>query len=154
MKRLVLAIAMATFALVIPATSATAAQTDGAKAPSAPAAPAQASVTDRAALLSAPPVFADYLQCFNGHVFSDFTDPDGDEKNMRGYLAVWRASHGGWTTHDMGNSGGAGHGVFFWIKLADHGIDPGTVDWYAVSATDEAGDWSGWVMADRNCKVL
>ncbi|TWP53827.1 hypothetical protein FKR81_03460 [Lentzea tibetensis] len=111
-------------------------------------------VSTQSAAFSQPPQFTGYFQCFNGHVFADFTDPDGDDTRLNATLAVWRASAGGWTLHPMTNTGDTVHGVFFFIKLSDHGINAADVDWYAVGATDQAGDWSGWSMADRNCKLL
>jgi hypothetical protein len=112
------------------------------------------SASMRSTAASQPPQFTGYLQCFNGHVFTDFTDPDGDDTRLSATLAVFRASVGDWTLHPMTNTGESVHGVFFFIKLSDQGIDPADVNWYAVGAFDEAGDWSGWTMADKNCQVV
>lgn len=98
-----------------------------------------------------PPQHTDYLVCVGGHVYTDFTDPDGDDTKLVAAMAVER--YGEWTYHPMTNTGQTVHGVFFWIKLSDHGINPADVDWYAFAATDEDGDWWGWRYADRNCTL-
>ena len=144
MKRTVLVVAttIVSLLMLLPGTSSAAGRE---------MAPGLASTQSTASLA---PQFTGYLQCFNGHVFTDFTDPDGDDTRLSATLAVWRASVGDWTLHPMTNTGETVHGVFFFIKLSDQGIDPADVLWYAVGAFDEAGDWSGWTIADKNCKVV
>jgi hypothetical protein len=135
--------------LMLPGTASAATQ-PGPPAGLPSAGPAGGPVT----INSLPPQFADYLFCFNGHVFTDFTDPDGDDAKLSVTMAVYRPIVGDWTYHQMTNTGPSAHGVFFWLKLSDHGIDPGTVSWYAFAAIDEAGDWWGWKYADSRCQVL
>ena len=98
------------------------------------------------------PVFNDYLVCFNGFVYTDFRDPDGDDAQMAVQMAVQRPGTG-WTYHAMTNTGPSAHGVFWWTELADSGINPATVTQYAFRATDEDGVKSSWVYADSNCAV-
>jgi hypothetical protein len=95
------------------------------------------------------PVFNDYLQCFNGWVYTDFRDADGDESQMSVQLGVKR--NGTWTYKTMTNSGPSAHGVFWSYELAAGGINPATVTRYAFRATDEDGLKSSWVYADSDC---
>jgi len=99
------------------------------------------------------PYFNDYLVCFSGHVYTDFVDPDGNDEYMNVAMAVYRPHVGDWTYVWMTNTGRTTHGVFWWTKLSDHGIDPAHVTWYAFSATDQDGVWSGWTYADSRCTV-
>jgi hypothetical protein len=98
------------------------------------------------------PVFNDYLACFNGFVYTDFRDPDGDDALMSVQMKVYRPGTG-WTYHAMTNTGPTVHGVFWWTELADHGINPATVTAYAFRATDQAGLKSSWVSADGDCAL-
>jgi hypothetical protein len=100
------------------------------------------------------PVFNDYLACVGGYVYTDFVDPDGNDALMSVEMAVYRPSVGHWTYHPMTNTGPSIHGVFFWLELADHGINPATVSWYAFRATDQAGIKSGWTYADAACDLV
>jgi len=72
------------------------------------------------------PYFNDYLVCFSGHVYTDFVDPDGNDEYMNVAMAVYRPHVGDWTYVWMTNTGRTTHGVFWWTKLSDHGIDPRT----------------------------
>lgn len=101
-----------------------------------------------------PPVFNNYLVCFNGWVYTDFTDPDGDDLLLRTFVLIYlRDGTARWI--QMGNSGGAGHGVFFYLELASVGINPSDVTEYWFNAKDyPAGAWSGYVMADSSCNLL
>lgn len=99
------------------------------------------------------PRFNNYLTCFNGYVYTDFVDPDGDDTKMSVQMAVNRPATG-WTYHAMKNTGQTTHGVFFWTKLPGHGVNPAQVSNYAFRATDQAGVKSKWTYADANCKVL
>ncbi len=99
------------------------------------------------------PKFNNYLTCFDGWVYVDFVDPDGDDTKMKVQMAVYRSATGS-TYHPMKNSGQTTHGVFFSAKLSDHGINPAQVTGYAFRATDQAGIKSKWTYADANCKVL
>jgi hypothetical protein len=99
------------------------------------------------------PVFNDYLVCIGGYVYTDFRDPDGNDALMSVQMAVYRPSVGAWTYHAMTNSGASAHGVFWWTKLADHGINPASVTSYAFRATDQAGLKSSWVYADSGCNL-
>jgi hypothetical protein len=110
--------------------------------------------TAQAKAASIPPEHTGYLTCFNGWVFTDFRDPDGEDANLSVTMAVYRPSVGDWTYHPMTNTGHTVHGVFFYIELAPAGIDPATVDLYAFAAIDEAGDWWGWKYANSQCQLL
>lgn len=110
-------------------------------------------LTPTAASAAQPPYFTEYLVCFNGHVYTDFTDPDGNDEYLNVQLAVYRPHLGYWTYHWMTNTGPSAHGIFFWAKLADHGIDPATVSWYAFNGVDQEGLWSGWTYADSRCNI-
>jgi len=104
------------------------------------------------ALASQPPVYADYLVCFNNNVFTDFTDPDGDDTRLNVAMAVNRG--GGWASWWMHNTGPSTHGVFFYMDLAEIGVDSKTVSQYAFIGVDETGTSStGWTFADSACQV-
>jgi hypothetical protein len=108
-----------------------------------------------AALASQPPVFDNYLVCFNGFVFTDFTDPDGNDVNLNVAMAVFRPSLGQWDSWWMNNTGPSTHGVFFYLELAAIGVDPGSVSHYAFLGVDETGTPStGWTFADTNCNLI
>lgn len=97
------------------------------------------------------PVFNNYLECFNGWVYVDFKDVDGNEALMSVMMGVKR--NGVWTNHAMHNSGPSAHGVFFYKKLSDSNINPATVQQYRFRATDEDGLVSSYVYADSDCNV-
>jgi hypothetical protein len=104
---------------------------------------------------SQPPVFDNYLVCFNGFVFTDFTDPDGNDVNLNVAMAVFRPSLNRWDSWWMNNTGPSVHGVFFYLELAKIGVDPLTVSQYAFLGVDETGTAStDWTFADSNCQVL
>jgi hypothetical protein len=100
-----------------------------------------------------PPVFNDYLVCFNGNVFTDFTDPDGNDVNLN--VAIFVLRNGEWSSFWMVNSGESVHGVFFFLDLATVGVNPADVAEYAFLALDETGLTStSWVLADPNCNII
>jgi hypothetical protein len=103
---------------------------------------------------SQPPVFANYLVCFNGWVYTDFTDPDGDDTKLNVLMAVYRPNYGGWNYFWMTNTGPSAHGVFFYQQLSAIGVDPATVTFYAFAGYDQTATWSPWTYADSNCRVL
>jgi hypothetical protein len=125
--------------------------------PEAAAAPPAAGVAHRAstarAAANVPPVFNNYLVCFNGWLFTDFTDPDGDDLQLRTFVFIFlRNGTGRWL--QMTNSGGAGHGVFFSLELASAGIRSADVSEYWFNAQDPWGAWAGYTRADPSCRLL
>jgi hypothetical protein len=114
--------------------------------------PTAASAAPAARLASAAPVYNNYLQCFNGWVYTDFTDPDGDDTRLNVMMAVQR--NGQWLSYWMHNTGASAHGVFFYMQLSEIGVDPKTVQRYAFTAADETNTWAAdWTYADSSCHV-
>ena len=153
MKRLVTLTATAALSMLalLPGVASAA---PSSSAPQSAAAAAPAAAIPPVIIFNQKPVFNDYLACVGGYVYTDFVDPDGNDALMAVQMAVYRPSVGHWTYHSMTNTGATVHGVFFWIKLADHGINPATVTSYAFRATDQAGLKSSWVYADAGCNLV
>jgi hypothetical protein len=101
-----------------------------------------------------PPVYNNYLVCFNGWIYTDFTDPDGDDTKLRTFVMIYlRNGTAKWI--QMGNSGGAGHGVFFYLELASVGVNPNDVTEYWFNAIDSPyGAWAGYVKANPACQRI
>jgi hypothetical protein len=149
LRRALVIAAAAISALLLPATA------NAATPDATPNSSLAAGSAVRVQQASAPPVFANYLVCFNGWVYTDFTDPDGNDANLHVLIAVFRPNYGGWTTFNMVNTGPSTHGVFFYQQLSAIGVDPATVTQYAFTAYDETNSWAvDWTYADANCKVV
>lgn len=114
----------------------------------APGAPGAKVADKAAAAASAAPVFTGYLQCFNGSIFADYTDPDGDDARLNVQVWAFRRSTQVWDATWMLNSGASVHGVFFWVNAADVLIDTTDVTLYALRAQDQTSTWSGWTFAN------
>ncbi|GLI01828.1 hypothetical protein [Phytohabitans aurantiacus] len=117
-------------------------------------APAAATRVLGAQAANIPPVYNNYLVCFNGWVYTDFTDPDGNDLQLRTFVLIYlRNGTARWI--QMGNSGGAGHGVFFYLELASVGINPSDVTEYWFNAIDSPwGQWAGYVRANSSCNLI
>jgi len=114
-------------------------------------APTSAGAAKPRAVAAQPPTWTGYFQCFNGSVFTDFTDPDGNDANMNVWMVV-SVNSGDELGFWMNNSGPGTHGVFWYLNLRDVGIDPANVTHYDWIAQDESGAWSLWVTAPPDCK--
>ncbi len=96
--------------------------------------------------LNMKPQFNNYLECFNGNVYVDFFDPDGDDAALDVIMV---------TTTQYGNipqwlnvSDSGAHGVFFWTD----NLIPGALQ-YAFRAIDSEGGVSAWITADAGCNL-
>ncbi len=91
-------------------------------------------------ILNEAPEFNDYLVCFNGHIYADFVDPDGEDNEMTVELKVHRGSLT--YTYMMDMSDGY-HGVFWWKNMAlTHSTPPHLIDSISLRAQDANGAWS------------
>jgi len=132
-------------------------------APSAPPAPVTAprlpaaKAGAAAVVASTPPVFNNYLFCFGGYVYTDYTDPDGDDALLNVQVWVWRPSWGQWAATWLLNTGPSAHGVFFWLNGPDVYINTAEVAYYYFRAMDQTGTWSTWTVAtgsaDGSCRL-
>jgi hypothetical protein len=125
-------------------------------AATAQAAPQGGAVTQKAAAVMAgqPPVFNNYLVCFNGWMYTDYTDPDGNDANLN--VWVWVYQTGGRVTPFWLNRSGPGaHGVFFYLQWSAVGINPAEITGLALIGYDETGLWStNYTNADGSCNVV
>lgn len=133
----------------VPPAPATAARPPAAKAPAAVPRAASAGRA-AAAAAGAAPVFTGYLTCFSGYVYTDFTDPDGDDALLNVQVWALRRSTSTWAATWMMNTGASVHGVFFWLYAPDVNFDTSDVTYYYLRAMDQTGAWSGWTIATGN----
>jgi hypothetical protein len=102
------------------------------------------------AAASAAPVFANYLTCFSGYIYTDYTDPDGDDALLNVQVWALERSTSTWKATWMLNTGPSAHGVFFWLDAATVNINTTNVSTYYFRAMDQSGTWSGWTVARGN----
>jgi hypothetical protein len=106
---------------------------------------------------SAPPVFNNFLFCISNAAYVDFTDPDGDDLRLNVFVWIYfkdgREPRGAWLL----NSGGAGHGVFFFLDLDAMGINrESEVSNFDFVPLDETSTWGErvWADASGSCRRL
>jgi hypothetical protein len=99
------------------------------------------------AAASVAPVFANYLFCTGGYIYTDFTDPDGDDVRLNVQVWAQRRSDSTWAATWMLNTGPSAHGVFFWLNAPDVNINTNDVNYYYFRAFDQTGTWSSWTVA-------
>jgi hypothetical protein len=116
------------------------------QSPPAPARPGSRASRARAA--SAAPVFTGYLKCTDAYIYTDFTDPDGDDSRLNVQVLALRRSGSTWAATWLLNTGPTDDGVSFWLYGPDVLIQPGDISNYFFRAMDETGTWSGWIAAD------
>jgi hypothetical protein len=140
MRRILTAAAMALAILAAPAAA-------HAKPPAPVAPKSQNSV----AIASIPPVFNNYLVCVGGFVYTDFTDPDGNDTLLS--VEVWMYGPSvGWIPAWLNNTGNTVHGVFFWLEPAAVGINMANITQMWFHAVDQTGTWStSWTVSNQNC---
>jgi hypothetical protein len=111
-----------------------------------------------AAAASAAPIFTGYLVCFGGYVYTDFSDPDGDDTQLNVQVWALRRSTSTWAATWMLNTGASTHGVFYWLFPPDVNFNTNDVTYYYFRAMDQTGTWSPWTIAsgstDGSCRLL
>jgi hypothetical protein len=112
-----------------------------------PGAATSGKATAALAAASAAPVFNNYLFCTGGYIYTDFTDPDGDDALLNVQVWALRRSNSTWAATWMLNTGASAHGVFFWLRGSDVLITTTDVTYYYLRAMDQTGTWSGWTVA-------
>jgi len=138
-----------------PPVAATAAQPPALKAPAALS--GRALGNRSAAAASAAPVFQNYLQCFDGYIYTDFSDPDGDDTLLNVQVWALQRSTSTWAVTWLLNSGPSVHGVFYWLYSPYVNFNTNNVSYYYFRAMDQTGTWSAWIYAtgnaDGSCKL-
>lgn len=163
MRRILMTAAIG-LAVLVGSTAAAAAPTGGAlPVPPAPATAAQPPKAPgiagkAAAAASAVPVFTGYLTCFSGYIYTDFTDPDGDDTKLNVQVWALRRSNSTWAVTWLLNTGPSAHGVFYWLNAPDVNLNTADVSYYYFRAMDQTGTWSAWTVAsggtDGSCSLL